>query len=185
MVCFVAFLLPPFWDSPLCLITEGISGNMMVSYSVFFHAICTDALNIFLFLGCECCCCVNSSIVYCTFYSRKYIVCLSLMKLSSKYLLVGKLIKFVKILWCVWKIFFFQNSSRNYKIQIDESFLNYLKGTLMQIWESHCMFVFMYKQYPENFAFLIRRILVLFTMKFVNFLKSRLIFNIFYISECL
>ena len=29
--------------------------------------------------------------------------------------------------------YFFQNSSRNYKIQIDESFLNYLKGTLMQI----------------------------------------------------
>ena len=41
------------------------------------------------------------------------------------------------------------------------------------------------KQYPENFTFLILRILELFAVNFVNFLKSRLIFNIFYIFECL
>ena len=38
--------------------------------------------------------------------------------------------------------------------------------------------MFIWKQYPENFAFLILRIIEL--LKFVNFLKSRLIFNIFY-----
>ena len=41
----------------------------------------------------------------------------------------------------------------------------------MQIWKF---------RYPENFAFLIQRILQLFVREFVNFLKSRLIFNIFY-----
>lgn len=48
-----------------------------------FRAICTECLP---FLGGECCCYVNSSIVYCTFYSCKYIVCLFLIILSSKYL---------------------------------------------------------------------------------------------------
>ena len=33
----------------------------------------------------------------------------------------------------------------------------------MQIWKSPYMFVFIKKQYPENFAFLILRILELFT----------------------
>ena len=42
------------------------------------------------------------------------------------------------------------------------------------------MFVFILKEYPENFAFVILRILELFTCKFVNFLKSGLIFNISY-----
>ena len=37
-----------------------------------------------------------------------------------------------------------------------------LKGTLMQIWY---MFVFILKQYPENFAFLIIRVLELYTIK--------------------
>ena len=36
------------------------------------------------------------------------------------------------------------------------------------------------KQYPENFAFLIQRTLELITGKFVNLLKSGLIFNIFF-----
>ena len=38
-----------------------------------------------------------------------------------------------------------------------------LKGTQMQIRKSQCMFVFIQKQYPENFAFLILRFLELFT----------------------
>ena len=38
------------------------------------------------------------------------------------------------------------------------------------------LLVFMQKQYPENFAFLILKILELFARKFANFLKSRLIF---------
>ena len=55
-----------------------------------------------------------------------------------------------------------------------------IKGTLMQISKSPYMFVLIYKQYPENFTFLILRIFELFTVKFVNFFKSRLLFNIFY-----
>ena len=35
-----------------------------------------------------------------------------------------------------------------------------LKGILMQIWKSRYMFVFILKQYPENYAFLILRILM-------------------------
>ena len=46
------------------------------------------------------------------------------------------------------------------------------KGTLMQIWKSHYMFVFTKKQYPENFVFLILRILVLFTREVCKFLKK-------------
>ena len=42
----------------------------------------------------------------------------------------------------------------------------------MQIWKSDYMFVFTYKQYPENFAFLILRILVLFTREVCKFLKK-------------
>ena len=38
-----------------------------------------------------------------------------------------------------------------------------LKGTLMQIWKSPNVLVFIWKQYPENFAFLILRIIELFT----------------------
>ena len=50
----------------------------------------------------------------------------------------------------------------------------------MQIWESPYMFVFIQKQYLENFTFLILRILELFTREICKFLKSRLIFNLFY-----
>ena len=42
----------------------------------------------------------------------------------------------------------------------------------MQIWKSPYMFVFIQKQYPENFAFLILRILELFTRKVYEFLKK-------------
>ena len=57
--------------------------------------------------------------------------------------------------------------------------LKVIKDTLMQVWKSLYMFMFIWKQYPENFPFLILRILYI-TVKFVNFLKSRLIFNLFY-----
>ena len=42
---------------------------------------------------------------------------------------------------------------------------NAIKGTLMQIWNSPCMFLFIYKYYPENFAFLTLRVLELYTRK--------------------
>ena len=57
--------------------------------------------------------------------------------------------------------------------------LKVIKDTLMQVWKSLYMFMFIWKQYPENFPFLILRILYI-PVKFVNFLKSRLIFNLFY-----
>ena len=43
--------------------------------------------------------------------------------------------------------------------------LIFLKGTLMEIWKSPYMFVFIYKYYRENFAFLILVILELHTRK--------------------
>ena len=48
------------------------------------------------------------------------------------------------------------------------------------LWHVCNVSVFIWKQYPENFAFLILRILELFAVKFVNFSKSRLIFTLFY-----
>ena len=42
----------------------------------------------------------------------------------------------------------------------------------MQIWKSPCMFLLILKQYPENFAFLILRILELFTREVCKFLKK-------------
>ena len=47
-----------------------------------------------------------------------------------------------------------------------------LKGTLMQIWKSPYMFVFKWKQYPENSALLIQRILELFVREVCKFLKK-------------
>ena len=41
----------------------------------------------------------------------------------------------------------------------------------MQIWKAPYMFVFMRKQYSENFAFLILEILELFVRKVCKFLK--------------
>ena len=41
----------------------------------------------------------------------------------------------------------------------------YIKGTLMQIWKSTCMFVFIWKYCPENLVFLILGILELHTRK--------------------
>ena len=47
-----------------------------------------------------------------------------------------------------------------------------LKGTLMQIWKSLYVIVFIKKQYSENFAFLILRVLELFTREVCKFLKK-------------
>ena len=46
-----------------------------------------------------------------------------------------------------------------------EKFSRFLKGTLMQIWKSVYMFLFIQKYYSENFAFLILRIPELYTRK--------------------
>ena len=46
------------------------------------------------------------------------------------------------------------------------------KGTLMQISKSPYVFAFIWKQYPENFAFLILRIIELFTHEDCKFLKE-------------
>ena len=43
---------------------------------------------------------------------------------------------------------------------------------LMQIWKPPYMFVFIQKQYPENFAFLILRIHELFSSEVCKFLKK-------------
>ena len=51
--------------------------------------------------------------------------------------------------------------------------------TLNQIWKSLYMFVFIQKQYRENFTFLILRNLELFAREVCKFFKSRLILNIF------
>ena len=42
----------------------------------------------------------------------------------------------------------------------------------MQIWKSRYMFVFIQKEYPENFSFLILRILKLFDREVCKFLKK-------------
>ena len=46
------------------------------------------------------------------------------------------------------------------------------KGTLMQIWKSPYMSVFLQKQYPENFTFLIQRILELFACEVCKYPKK-------------
>ena len=50
--------------------------------------------------------------------------------------------------------------------------LFYIKGTLKQIWKSPIVFVLIWKQYPENLAFLILRILELFAFEVCKFLKK-------------
>ena len=54
----------------------------------------------------------------------------------------------------------------------------------MQIWKTPCLFEFIQKQYPENFAFLIQEFSSYLTVNFVTFLKSFLkflkSFNVFY-----
>ena len=50
--------------------------------------------------------------------------------------------------------------------------LNLLKGALMHIWKSPYKFVFIWKLCPENFAFLILRIIELFAPGICKFLKK-------------
>ena len=50
--------------------------------------------------------------------------------------------------------------------------LFYIKGILKQIWKSPTVFVFIWKQYPENFAFLILKILKLFAREVCKLLKK-------------
>ena len=47
-----------------------------------------------------------------------------------------------------------------------------VKGTLMLIWKSSYMYMFIEKWYPENLPFLILRMLELFTRKVCIFLKK-------------
>ena len=47
------------------------------------------------------------------------------------------------------------------------------KSTLIQIWKSSYLFVFIYQQYPENFAFLILRIIELFAREVCKFVKKQ------------
>ena len=59
----------------------------------------------------------------------------------------------------------------------------------MQIWKSPYMFAFVLKCYPENLAFLIVRILELFTrevciLKFKNFKRKKLVEIIFDRIQC-
>ena len=46
-----------------------------------------------------------------------------------------------------------------------------VKRTLLQIWKSPYMFVFKQKEQPDDFAFLILRVLEFFTRKVCIFLK--------------
>ena len=58
------------------------------------------------------------------------------------------------------------------KMKEIKSMTKVLKGTLMQILKSPNMFVCIQKQYLENFAFLILKILELFTREYCKFLKK-------------
>ena len=71
------------------------------------------------------------------------------------------------------------NTTR-FKISSHVLWLWYIKGTLMQIWKSPYMIVFIQKQCYENFAFLILTIARCLPVKFVKFLKSRLFFFFFF-----
>ena len=71
-----------------------------------------------------------------------------------------------------------ENKCYNFKKRLF-SFI-YLKATLKLLWKSTYVFVFIQKQYAENTAFLIRRILECFTGEVCIFIKvSSLLFNIF------
>ena len=73
-----------------------------------------------------------------------------------------------------------ENKCYNFKKRLF-SFI-YLKATLKLLWKSTYVFVFIQKQYAENTAFLIRRILEFFIFYFqvCIFIKvSSLLFNIF------
>ena len=48
----------------------------------------------------------------------------------------------------------------------------HLEGTIIQVGKSLYMFEFIQKQYPENFAYLIRTILELFASEVCKFLRK-------------
>ena len=52
------------------------------------------------------------------------------------------------------------------------TYIGLIKGTLKQIWKNTTVFVFIWKQYTENFAFLILRTLKLFAREVCKFLKK-------------
>ena len=80
--------------------------------------------------------------------------------------------------WYVYKIFRKTNISyplictRRLLKGVKGRHVQDIKGTLMQIRKFHYMFGFLLKQYPENFAFLILRILELFSHEVCIFLKK-------------
>ena len=56
---------------------------------------------------------------------------------------------------------------------VDENLKSsWFKGTLMQIWKSSDIFMFIQNQYPENFALLILKIPELFAREVCKFLKK-------------
>ena len=60
---------------------------------------------------------------------------------------------------------------------VDENLKSsWFKGTLMQIWKSLCIFVYIFvfiqNQYPENFALLILKITELFAHEVCKFIKK-------------
>ena len=56
---------------------------------------------------------------------------------------------------------------------VDENLKSsWFKGTLMQIWKSPDIFVFIQNQYPESFALLILKIPELFAREVCTFLKK-------------
>ena len=90
-------------------------------------------------------------------------VCVSLSERKERYYFVNKYVQMLKI-------FLFMNTISS-KIEV--------KGALLKIWNPPYMFVLIWKQYPEHFAFFMLRILSNLQVKFVNFLKRTLIVNIF------
>ena len=114
---------------------------------------------------------------------------------SKKYLIFNN--EFLKsILICflikikrAWVFFFAYNfycfyictvfvPSRIWQKQLSNKFtifwfaFTWFKGTLMQIWKSPHLFVFIWKQCPENFAFLILKTDKLFAREVCKFLKK-------------
>ena len=60
----------------------------------------------------------------------------------------------------------------NYHLKSVKRVRTWFKGTLMKIWKSPYMFVFIQTQYPKNFAFLILRILELLAREVCKFPKK-------------
>ena len=73
-------------------------------------------------------------------------------------------------LWNYIYIDFFKTIKRCCRVHVQAKLL--FKGSLIQIWKSPYMFVFIWKQYSENFSFVILRIMCLFTCEVCKFLKK-------------